>query len=349
MAGDEQSNPTSDTNRGPKPPGTDSRDEAIRQALAALGTESRAERRAKQIVPWIGTVGFHAGIILLGFLVTWSVVLFQSEDEPVQIVADFHAMNYEPVVELNPDADEFEELNPTQDDLSLLEFDDPLPDPFRDQAVEQLAAAPNPVAPPSLDFTTTTVEGSASFMGVSASNAQRIAYVIDASGSMIAHLQFILHELERSLDALTEEQSFGIVFFQRNEALAVPPGRRLIAARPSEKSRALDWIDDNVIPSGRSNPIPALEQALRMQPDVIFILSVNITGAGHYEVDQRDLLARLDQLNPQNPSSGQRRTQINCIQFIHPDPLDTMKLIAQEHGGENGYKFLSLQELMHVR
>lgn len=319
--------------------------QTIHAALASLGSETRAERRAKQIVPWIATISLHAAVIVLGFLITWSVVMFQSEDEPVQVVADFHSMNYEPVVELTESEDVHERDNPVMDEVSFLEFDEPLPDPLRDQAIVPLAAAPNPVAPPSLDFSTTTVEGSASFMGVSASNAQRIMYVIDASGSMIAYLQFILHELSKSLDSLTEQQSFGILFFQRNQAVAVPPARRLTAARANEIARSLQWIDDNVVPAGRSNPIPAIEQALRLQPDVIFILSVNITGAGHYEVDQRDLLARLNELNPNDPATGRRRTQINCIQFLDPDPLDTLRLIAEEHGGPGGYKFLSRQEL----
>jgi hypothetical protein len=336
-------NQTGEGHRAPDPRSREARD-AMSRSLEQLGSESSAERRAKLVVPWIATFGLHAFVVALGFVITWSVAMYRGEEPPVQVVADFYAMNYEPVVELNPEEDVVDLFSPVMDDASLLEFDHPLPDPFSDRWAEPVPSGPNPITPPALDFSTTAVEGSATFMGVSASNAQRVVYVIDASGSMIAYLQFILHELTKSLDALSEQQSFGIVFFQSNQALAVPP-RRLSAVSRDQIRRALDWTESNVIPRGRSNPIPAIEAALRMQPDVVFILSVNITGAGHYEVDQRDLLARLEQLNPRDHSTGQRRTQINCIQFLDPDPLDTMRLIADEHGGPRGYKFLSRQEL----
>ena len=88
----------------------------------------------------------------------------------------------------------------------------------------------------------------------------------------------------------------------------------------------------------------ALKLTERLNPDVIFLLSQNITGYGQFEVDQRDLLALLDKLNPKN-ANGRRAAQINCIQFIDPDPLDTMRKIAEEHGGPNGYKFLDRSEL----
>jgi len=43
--------------------------------------------------------------------------------------------------------------------------------------------------------------------------------------------------------------------------------------------------------------------------------------------------------------TGERRTQINCIQFLDPDPLDTLRRIAEAHGGPGGYKFLGRGEL----
>jgi hypothetical protein len=162
---------------------------------------------------------------------------------------------------------------------------------------------------------------------------------------MIAYLQIVLQELARSLDALTPEQSFGIVFFQRSEALVVPPARRLVPATPEEKSRVLRWIDQNVIPAGRSNPIAAFEAAMQYRPEVIFLLSDNITGSGIFEIDQNELLAKLDELNPVERLTGRRRTIINCIQFLDPDPLDTLRRIAELHGSPRGYKYLSRREL----
>ncbi|MHC4833777.1 MAG: hypothetical protein ACYTFH_07810, partial [Planctomycetota bacterium] len=79
--------------------------------------------------------------------------------------------------------------------------------------------------------------------------------------------------------------------------------------------------------------------------DCIFLLSSNITGAGQFEIDRGDLLATLDRLNPIDSRSGRRRSQIQCIQFLDPDPLDTMREIARRHSGETGYRFLDRDEL----
>jgi hypothetical protein len=53
----------------------------------------------------------------------------------------------------------------------------------------------------------------------------------------------------------------------------------------------------------------------------------------------------LETLNPRDPSTGRRLAQINCVQFLDADPLNTMELIAKEHGGPGGYKFLTRQLL----
>ena len=141
------------------------------------------------------------------------------------------------------------------------------------------------------------------------------------------------------------QQRFGLVFFQRNEALMVPPTTRLVSATPDAKVTALRWIDEKVIPAGRSNPLAAIEKALSFKPDVIFLLSENITGSGEFEIDQADLLSLLDELNPIDRRTGRRATRINCVQFLDPDPLDTLRRIAERHGGTDGYRFLSRAEL----
>jgi hypothetical protein len=182
-------------------------------------------------------------------------------------------------------------------------------------------------------------------VGLTTTNARRIVYVIDASGSMIRSLPIVIDELARSLGTLSPQQSYGVIFFQRNDAVMVPPTGRLTEATPEAQLRALEWIDEHVIPAGRSNPLAAIERALSFEPDVIFLLSDNITGSGEFEIDQADLLDLLDELNPLEGRSGRRRTQINCVQFLDPDPLDTLRRIAERHGGPDGYRFLDRAEL----
>ncbi len=309
-----------------------------------VGEPETTRHALSRIVPWVASVGLHAGLIGLGFLITWSVVSLADDEEPVLVTAEFDALTYDPLASLEaeplPDAEPTEPTRVTVDSLQ--------------EAIEQqLAGLDAPsltldfdtgIPAGSAEFAAAATRNTATFVGMTTSNARRIVYVIDASGSMIRSLQIVIRELGRSLGTLSPRQAYAVIFFQRNQALVVPPNR-LAPATQEARSRTLAWIDDNVIPAGRSNPLAALEKGLRLKPDVIFLLSENITGSGEFEIDQADLLSLLDDLNPVDRRSGRRVTRINCVQFLDPDPLDTLRRIAQQHGGKDGYRFLSRKEL----
>lgn len=317
----------------------------LAQELVTLGAETQAQRRAKRIVPWIASFALHGLVILLGFAITWTAVLLQPQQDPTIIIADFNALAYEPVAMLDLDEAVLQEeivQDVVENDLLLETINDRLSELELDP-ISMLSDAAN--ASPVSKFAPEPEQGRAEFVGLSSSNARRIVYVIDASGSMIRSLPIVVQELARSLDGLTPQQQFSVIFFQRDKALITPPATRLSAGNENEKRKVIEWIDKNIIPAGTSNPIRAIEKALSFEPDVIFLLSENITGGGQWEIDQRDLLALLDRLNPVDHRTGRRKTTINCIQFLDPDPLDTLKKIAEIHGGPNGYKFLDRKEL----
>ncbi len=294
--------------------------------------------------PWAASIGLHAGILALGFAVTWSVVRLTEDRQPVIVTAEFDALTYDPLVTLEADPAAIEEPAPVApaapaglDPVAANELADLMP---------HSVALDLDTAPPSrAEFRVGSSGEAASFVGLTTTNARKIVYVIDASGSMIPTLPIVLQELARSLGALSERQSFGIIFFRRNAALVVPPAGRLTPATPEARRLALEWIDEHVVPSGRSNPLAALEKALGLEPDVIFLLSENITGSGEFEIDQEDLLDLLDRLNPVDRATGARAARINCVQFLDPDPLDTLRKIAERHGGPGGYRFLDRAEL----
>jgi hypothetical protein len=183
------------------------------------------------------------------------------------------------------------------------------------------------------------------FVGLRATNARRIVYVVDASGSLVGSFPQVLEELRRSVMKLDPRQNFGIIFIQRGEALTVPPGGALQPATPERLSEAMKWIDAKVVPTGRSNPIAAIEAALALKPEIIFLLSADITGAGEFEISERALLDDLDRLNPKDPATGRRPVRIQCIQFLDPDPIGTLQRLASEHGGADGYRYLGRAEL----
>ena len=312
--------------------------------MAYAWAVSRPRPDVVNIVPWVASIGLHAAIVAIGFFLTWTVINLTDQSDPIVVEAEFQALNYDPLVSLEADLSTLDPLAPRQaPDES---FDKRLSELLADLDIPVSALDTAPVAPPSAaEFMPAAAPDSATFVGLTTTNARRIVYVIDASGSMIRSLPIVIEELARSLSTLSDQQRFGLVFFQHNRSLVVPPASRLVAATPQARMAALNWIDDHVIPAGRSNPLAAIEKALGFDPDVIFLLSENITGSGEFEIDQRDLLDLLDKLNPTIDDAGHRATQINCVQFLDPDPLETLRKIAERHGGPNGYKFLGRAEL----
>lgn len=185
----------------------------------------------------------------------------------------------------------------------------------------------------------TAMGPASSFVG-NGGNGARVVYLIDASGSLIEVMPLVVMELKRSIHALTPQHSFTVIFFQGSEPREVTVGPRgLKKITPEIKKQVCDWIDcdaGNIVPSGRSNPVKAIKLALSYQPDLIYLLSDNITGKGRYEVDQRQLLRAIQDANRGN-------TKINTIQYFRPDPLTeqgmtgTMELIANRSKGNYHY------------
>ena len=166
------------------------------------------------------------------------------------------------------------------------------------------------------------------FMGVSG-NARTVAYVCDASGSMMG-LPFTLVkvELKKAVDQLAPSQAFNICFFQENETLAFSKNS-LVVANPKNKSLAYEWLE--AVPfRNKTNPIPSLRLAFSQQPQLIYLLT---DGAFDYN---DEVIAEIRKMN------AGKRTRINTIAFFTPDALashrkmceDVLRTIASENGGQ---------------
>jgi len=315
------------------------RGESLAEAIRAGGGRGRDPAG---LLGWVVSAGLHVLAVAVAFLVTWTVVRWV-ETPRAPVTADFESATFEPLTSLD-------DLEPTVEEETTLAAAPPRLETIAeslevpDRGPLDLLAGTGRTADLAAALGGTAVE-TASFAGLQATNARTIVYVVDASGSMIGSFRTVLDELARSLDALVPAQSFAIIFFQRNLAIDVPPAGRLVSVSRRSTSAAIGWARREVIPAGRSNPVEALRRALALKPDCIFLLSSNITGAGQFEVDRSDLLAALDRMNPIDSGTGRRRSQIQCIQFLDPDPLDTMREIARRHSGEEGYRFLDRDEL----
>ncbi|MBT4523452.1 MAG: hypothetical protein HOC21_00855 [Phycisphaerae bacterium] len=292
-------------------------------------------------VAWTLSIGVHIGVALIAFFITWSVI--RDEGEPPQVVTS--TWHEQPVLEeailpmvLPPKPVIEEPAEVEQEPVEVAGKEKPLESVQDGLAVLHTIATTGEVP----ERAVRKPEAEVKFMGLDAVAAKRIVYVVDASGSMLLHLTTVLDELERSLRTLHPKQEFGILFFQQKKAIAVPPKGELVSATAKNINKAMRWIDTSgkVIPAGGSNPIIALKSAMRLHPDVIYLLSENITGAGRYEVPADELLEAINKLNPVDKRNGLRKVQINCIQYLSQDVAGTMRKIAEIHGGDDGYTFI---------
>ncbi len=335
----------------PQPePHPDAEDQSL-EALAAEDLEQGGEEPPvwEKMLPWTISLMVHVGIVMLAIFVVFVAGRVQEEDKrvvPSLRLSDNPGapleMPMEPMLEQELQAEarlstQSTVVTPTLDAPSL--------------GVGSLAGA---VGDP---FQSVGSQDSlqSSFMGNVGGDARSIVFVIDASGSLIDTFPFVIEELQRSIQQLSPAQSFHVIFFTGDSPrpiLALNQAREMFQGTATDKARVSQWIDideHNVQIGGQGNPIPAITSALRFRPELVYLLSDNITGSGQFEVRRDRLLGDIRNANTNN-------TQICTIQFVYPDPLatdaagqtdSTMALIAQTTGGS--FRYVSEQDLQSLR
>lgn len=306
--------------------------------------------------PWMVSLMAHLGVIILALFLVWSTMA-QQPDEPVGPVS----------VEMKrPINDKLLE----SDDKPLIDRRKAQRNPKSEQvAVEQPQiqtvrnVLPDLIGPgPSgqlSDFInkqpTSGDDGLFEDPGKGLGEfgpAKRIVFVIDASGSVIDGFDFVINELRSTIHKLDEGQSFSVIFFQHGFALeaAAKGSRGMHAATWERKVAVCDWIttsSGHITPSGSSDPRPALRRAFAYKPDLVYILSDNITGRGVYQLDRDDLLKDIKTMNTIRGKSAQPRATIHTIQFLYPDPLDTLEAISKRTKGT--HRFVRESDLVGPR
>jgi len=171
------------------------------------------------------------------------------------------------------------------------------------------------------------------FMGI-AGNAKRVAYVCDASGSMLNRMPALKNELKRAVDILQPIQAFNVIFFQETKVLTVSQGQ-LLMANPVNKSKAYDFLGD-VSSEGGTDPMPALTLAFRQHPQLVYLLT-----DGDFQ-DNNQVIKKIRELN------RDKHVKINTIAFISSSDEDAVKgfiAVLKQIAAENGGQFkLVLEE-----
>jgi hypothetical protein len=155
-------------------------------------------------------------------------------------------------------------------------------------------------------------------------NAMKIAFVCDASGSMLNKFSTLRRELANTIQQLRPTQSFDVIFFQEQNSASLAPS--LVMATPQNKIGAENFMTDKVTPRGETNPIPGIDAAFKTQPQLIYILT-----DGDFPNNDA-VLKRIKELNKD------KKVKINTIAFVGEGDNDTefiklLQKIADENGG----------------
>ena len=302
------------------------------------------------LIPWGISLLLHVGLLLLAFFIAWSTAVEPDDEAPVT-----PSLSYTETPQMmemqETQVERVQQRSATQTQVQVTQ---PTVSTTPAGAGAELAADLAPPASAAMDYEgEEAAENEVRFMG-SKGNARTVAFLIDASGSLIDTLPHVVRYLQEiTLPQLSPKQQFAILFFQGSTVIEVPP-RGLTIATQDNKQQAIQWLATNPIDAAfGTDPTAAIRRALQYKPQLLFILSDNLTnaGAGPYEIPQWKLIQQIKEQNVGN-------TKIKTIQFIYPDPLDsvpgregTMRRIAREFGaGPNGdtnewYQFVDAEVL----
>lgn len=163
------------------------------------------------------------------------------------------------------------------------------------------------------------------------------AYVVDFSGSIVVAVDDLKRELKRSVGRLKPSQTFNVFLFYgttggRERFVTESFASELQPARSEVKARFFQWIDGKA-PTGSTEPLAAMQRAIRLRPEVIFLFS-----DGYFD---EKVVREIERAN------RTARCRIHCLVFdelllqapvgsLPPrltDGARRLKRIAEENGG----------------
>ena len=251
-----------------------------------------------------------------------------SNDEPQ--MESFVLESQEPVVEPNTEPTE-----PTEVDIS----------PLGEVAAMEMPNTPDAVTGPPLPAMASLASSSSSAMKALSSKTDQsmefcgvegggnhFVYLVDSSGSMGDAFVSARNALLQSIQMLTEKQRFYVVFFDAESdymRISNPSTDESgsVNATTENKQRLKNWAMGISMDRGRA-PYDPLRFALKLRPDVIFLLS-----DGEFPQGIEDLLKEENRISnlfgDDDPISI-----IHTIGYHSREGESRMRRIAQAHGGQ---------------
>ncbi|HEX8912411.1 MAG TPA: hypothetical protein VF796_08620 [Humisphaera sp.] len=176
--------------------------------------------------------------------------------------------------------------------------------------------------------------------GPSGGNARKIVFVCDATGTMIQKLSVLRRELKASIkDLRNGVQSYKVVWYTDGGKVLTErgPGKDgMIVCSGVNKDATFTWLDD-IVPAGTTDPIPAIEAAFALKPDLIYFLS-----DGEFN-NLRTYQEVLDAVVKGSQSS--KGTKVNTILFdtIDPEAKKVMEDMSRQTSGR--YREVRISDL----
>ena len=166
----------------------------------------------------------------------------------------------------------------------------------------------------------------AAFFGAYA-EGKRFIFVLDSSRSMLQddRWTYACNQLIDSLNGLQPEQEFYVICFdaQTTYLFNIPPSR-VKFFKPDDKTlpRVKRWLRSHEL--GRATmPAEALQNALALEPDAIFLLS-----DGELQDNSVGMLRMINGF-----SSAYRQIPIHTVHLFSDEGRETLQLIARENSG----------------
>jgi hypothetical protein len=285
--------------------------------------------RISKAMPWIISLLFHVGfflimlfLVFLSFKPTTREGLVIPNATYVQTPQRFEAPS--PVT-----PSEVSSMTPIRRARRTLSEPLEMASSLQPSDLTQLIATPG-IRPESTAATTPT----ASFFDLPARSpsglpARQVLYLIDRSGSMIDTFDVVRRELVRSLSRLEPTQSFQIILFAENRPIRFAP--QLVAATRENRRQAAAFVGQ-VVPSGQTRPLAALELAFGMLRDQKGGSAIYLLTDGAFDDNQ----AVIDTLKSLNRAGG---CSIHTLLY-GPRPaaaVEVLKTIARQHHGRFRY------------
>lgn len=167
--------------------------------------------------------------------------------------------------------------------------------------------------------------GEARFFGVEA-RGSRFAFVVDVSGSMLepAKIGTLRAALIDAVDGLSERASFCIILYNA-DAIPLMTERWTQASEESKSAARRNII--NIVPSGATNPLPALDIVFKLKPmpDGVYFMT-----DGMFSKDIEEAIPSLVQSVARR---GDKQVPMHCITYVDRDSEKLMRRLARISAG----------------